>query len=86
MGSLQQTILFVIGCISLLLGIGLMIWSAVQRKAAASVNLKDISELLKAIAGLMDAIGRLVPNYAGRIGFLLVLLGVFLITLPLWAH
>ncbi len=80
--TLQQTVLFVIGCISLLLGIGLMIWASIQKKTAAGLSPKDISGLLKAIAGLMDAIGRLMPNQAARVGFLLVLLGLFLIVWP----
>lgn len=86
MGSLQQTILFAIGCISLLLGMGLMVWAAVQKQAAAGVGLKDVSALLKAISGLMDAIGRLIPNNAARIGFILVVLGVLLIANSLWLH
>jgi hypothetical protein len=82
----QQTVLFVIGCISLLAGIGLMVWASVQKKTTAGVSPKDISGLLKSIAGLMDAIGRLIPNQAARVGFVLALLGLFLIFYPLWSH
>jgi uncharacterized membrane protein len=86
MSSLQQVVLFVIGCISLVLGIGLMVWATVQKKAAAGVSLKDVSELLKQIANLMDAIARLIPNQAARVGFVLILVGVFLIFYPIYWH
>ncbi len=84
MNAVQQTILFAIGCLSLLLGIGLMVWASVQKRSAAGPKLKEISALLKTIASLMDAIGRTIPNAAARVGFILALLGVFLIVLPIW--
>ena len=84
--SAQQLTLFILGCACLVVGAGLMVWASVQKQAAAGLSVKDVSALLKEIASVMDAIGRLIPNAAARVGFLLVLVGLGLIFVPLTMH
>lgn len=84
MSPAQQYILFAIGCLSILVGIGLMVWASVQKKTAAGLSMKDVSGLLKSIADIMDAIARLIPDQAARVGFVLVLLGLVLVFYPIY--
>lgn len=86
MNHLQVEILSWVGVVCIILGVGLMVWSTVQKRTAAGAGLKGASEFLKQIAALFDAIGRLFPTAAGRVGMVLVLLGLFLtVGLPLLA-
>ncbi len=84
MAPWQQIALFIIGCISLALGIGLLAWSAVQKKTAAGVDLKDVTAFLKVLAKLVDAFARYFPDQAARIGWALIVVGLMLIFGPLY--
>lgn len=82
MDPTQQWILFAIGCVCMVVGASLMAWSAVQRQSVAGVSAKDVSDVLKAAAGLVDAFARYFPNAAARVGIALVILGGLLIFVP----
>jgi len=64
---------------SIVFGIGLLCWGAVQRSARAGLEEGGPAAIIKAIAGLFDALGRLMPNGASKVGGFLVLAGMVMI-------
>jgi len=82
MNGIEQAILFALGCISLVVGMGLMAWSAIQKKAVAGPRGQSTAGAIEALAKLVDALGRYIGDYAGRVGWLLVIVGIGLIFGP----
>ena len=69
--------LAIVGLVSIVFGIGLLCWGAVQRNARAGAL--GPAGIITAIAKLFDALGRLMPNGASRVGGFLVLAGIVMI-------
>jgi hypothetical protein len=84
MGATQQLVLFIIGCFSLVVGVCLIAWRAVQNRARAGVRLQDVSAFLRALATAVNAFAKFIPDNAARLGWLLVVVGLILIFLPFY--
>jgi hypothetical protein len=76
-------VLFWLGVALIIIGGLLMLWSAVNARTAAGVSLTGIWKILKYATMLVNAIGKFIPFYAGRVGFILILVGLFLIFYPM---
>lgn len=87
--TVQGLILFILGILFILLGVGLMVYSSLAKRetAGASVKssvdqgiLKDILDfalqVLKLIAGLIPA------NSVAQVGFIIIIIGIGLVLLP----
>jgi hypothetical protein len=86
MDNIQQWILFGLGVISLILGIGLMAYGALQKRATAGEGQEDrYAQILKALATLVKALGDYFgANLASKIGFMLAVFGFILIFGPFY--
>ena len=86
MNATAVWILFALGVVFLIDGAGLMIYGAVQKRAAAGVSLDvGIDKILREISRLFDTLARFVgPNRATRVGLLLIIVGLILIFLPVY--
>jgi predicted transporter len=82
--STPRWILLISGLIVLYVGVGLMAYGALQKRARAGRE-SGIAQILKAIAGLVHAFGKyLGASLASKVGFILILLGLFLIFAPFY--
>jgi hypothetical protein len=77
-GSWIPVGLVVVGFFSLLLGIALLAWGAVQKGVTAGGD-SGPAGIISAIAGLVDSLAKYFPNAASKVGGFLVLVGIFLI-------
>ncbi len=84
MNEAEQVILFVLGCIILVVGICLIAWSAVQSRIRAGGKVEAWSGLLRNLARVVDAIARYFPDRAARYGWTLVMVGLVLIFVPFY--
>lgn len=84
MNETEQVMLFVLGCISLVIGICLIAWGAVQKRIRASARPQAISGVLRALAQVVDAFAKYFPDTAARYGWILVVVGLVLIFLPFY--
>lgn len=84
MNETQQLILFIIGCFSLVTGICLIAWVAVQSRTRAGISVNNVSNLLRGLAATVNAFARYIPDKAARLGWLLVAVGLILIFLPFY--
>ena len=84
MNATEQVILFVLGCISLFIGICLIAWVAVQKRVRAGVGPQAISGVLRALAKVVNAFAKYFPDTAARYGWALVVVGLVLIFLPFY--
>jgi len=84
MNVTQQWILFGLGCVSVVVGICLMAWSAVQKKTVAGAEEQGKAGLIEALAKLVDALARYFPENAAKVGWALIIVGVGLIFGPFY--
>jgi hypothetical protein len=80
--------LFGLGIVFLLVGAGLMIYGVVQKKAHADgvAPSSDFEKILDAISKLFETLGRFIgPSRVARVGLVLIVVGLILIFMPLYA-
>lgn len=80
-------ILFGVGILFILLGLGLMVYSSLKKSqtagAAASVNPGILQPILDFVLKVLEIIVKLIPaNIVSQVGFILVILGIALVLLP----
>ena len=81
MDNIQQWVLFGSGLIALYLGIGLMAYGALQKRAIAGEGQEDrYAQILKALAAVVKAFGDYFgTSLASKVGFVLAVIGLALI-------
>jgi hypothetical protein len=79
MDPTARSICYIFGCIFFVVGLLLLIWSGVQKRARAGA---EAGGFLEGIAKIIDSLAKLFPDSAGRVGGFLLLVGVILISLP----
>jgi len=86
MDNIQQWILFGLGVISLILGMGLMAYGALQKRVIAGEGQEDrYAQILKALASLVKALGDYFgASLASKVGFMLAIIGFALIFGPFY--
>ncbi len=79
-----QILLVITGVIFLYVGLGLIVYGTLQRRAIAGpVDIGAITKLLKAITGLVTALGKFLgPDASVRAGGFLIIVGLALIIIP----
>lgn len=83
--QVAQWLLLIVGVVLILWGAGLLTWASVQRRAHAGL-MKEAATLAEKIAKLFDAMGRYFgPDPATKAGGFLVVVGVLLVALGLFA-
>jgi hypothetical protein len=81
--GIQLWILFILGVVALIMGLGLIAYGVVQKQTNAGTA-KDIAQVISAFAELGRVFGKTFPQQATRVGFILILLGLALIFLPFY--
>jgi tellurite resistance protein TehA-like permease len=88
MNPIAVWILFGLGIVFLIVGAGLMIYGAVQKRAHFDgvAPSSDVDKVLDAISKLFDTLGRFIgPSRVARVGLILIVVGLILIFVPLYA-
>ncbi len=80
-------IIFVVGILFILLGLGLMVYGSLKRNQAAdtkaSVDQDFLKTILDFILKVLEIVVKLIPaNIVTQVGFVLIILGIVLVLLP----
>ena len=80
-------ILFGVGIVFILLGVGLMVYGSLKRSqtadAKASVDQGILKTILDFVLKVLETIVKLIPaNIVTQVGFVIIILGIALVLLP----